>query len=228
MECSSIFKTLQATFTHEPVLTLPNTTKPFTIMTDASLTAIGVVLMQADFNGDLHPYIFLSKTLSTAEWNYNIFDQELLAVIHALTKWKHYLQGMGHPVTMVIDHKNLFYFKQPHKLSWWQAWWMLFLQDFDLAFLATPGLQMRPTDALSQKDEIDISNDNQDVVLLPPVLFIKAIDVALANKFAHFFPSEPLISAALHALDDGKLLLARASKHDWHYNKGKLYFKNWL
>ena len=87
---------------------------------------------------------------------------------------------------------------------------------------------MRPTDALSQKDEIDISNDNQDVVLLPPVLFIKAIDVALANKFAHFFPSEPLISAALHALDDGKLLLARASKHDWHYNKGKLYFKNRL
>ena len=33
---------------------------------------------------------------------------------------------------------------------------------------------------------------------------------------------------ALHALDDGKSLLARASKHDWHYDNGRLYFKNWL
>ena len=43
---------------------------------------------------------------------------------------------------------------------------MLFLQDFDQAFLATPGLQMGPADVLSHKDEIDTSNNNQDVVLL--------------------------------------------------------------
>ena len=111
-------------------------------MTNASLTATGAVLMQADFNGDLHPCAFLSKTLSAAEHNYDIFDCKLLAVIHTLTKWKHYLQGTGHPVTVVTDHKNLSYFKQPHKLSQWQAWWMLFLQDFDLVFLATPGVML--------------------------------------------------------------------------------------
>ena len=44
------------------------------VMTDASLTATGAVLMQTDFNGDLHPYAFLSKTLSATECNYNIFD----------------------------------------------------------------------------------------------------------------------------------------------------------
>ena len=77
---------MQATFTKGPVLTLPNTTKPFTVMTNASLTATRAVLMQADFNGDLHPYAFLSKTLSATEHNYNIFDWELLAVIHAFTK----------------------------------------------------------------------------------------------------------------------------------------------
>ena len=55
--------------------------------------------------------------VSAAERNYNIFDQELLAMIHALTEWKHYLQGTGHPITVVTDHKNLSYFKQPHKLS---------------------------------------------------------------------------------------------------------------
>ena len=105
---------------------------------------------------------------------------------------------------------------------------MLFLQDFDLVFLATPGSQMGSADALSHKDEVDTSNDNQDVVLLPPTLFIKAIDVALADKIALSSPSDPLVSATLHALDDGKSLLARASKHDWHYDDNKLYFKNRL
>ena len=85
---------------------------------------------------------------------------------------------------------------------------------------------MGPANALSCKDKVDTSNDNQDVILLPPTLFIKAINVALADKIALSSPSDPLVFAAFHALDDGKLLLARASKHDWHYNDRKLYFKN--
>ena len=87
---------------------------------------------------------------------------------------------------------------------------------------------MGPADALSYKDKIDTSNNNQDVVLLPPVLFIKAINIALVSKIAHSSPSNLLISATLHALDDGKLLLSKAFKHDWHYDEGKLYFENWL
>ena len=87
---------------------------------------------------------------------------------------------------------------------------------------------MGPANALSCKDEVDTSNNNQDVILLPPTLFIKAIDVALTDKIALSSLSDPLVSAALHALDDGKLLLVKASKHDWHYNNRKLYFKNQL
>ena len=44
-ECDTAFRTLQATFTHGPVLTLSNTTQSFTVMTNASLTATGAVLM---------------------------------------------------------------------------------------------------------------------------------------------------------------------------------------
>ena len=87
---------------------------------------------------------------------------------------------------------------------------------------------MGPANAISHKDEVDTSNHNQDVVLLPPTLFIKAIDITLANKIALSSPSDPLVFAALHALDNGKSLLARASKHDWHYDDRKLYFKNQL
>ena len=90
-------------------------------MTDASLIASGGILMQQDSNGDLHPCAYLSQTFTSAERNYDIYDRELLAVIHALEHWRHYLQGTTHPVTLLTDHKNLTYFRQPQKLSHCQA-----------------------------------------------------------------------------------------------------------
>ena len=91
--------------------------KPFFIMTDASLTATGGVLMQKDSNRDLHPCTYHSVTFSPMEQNYNIYDRELLAIIQALKGWHHYLTRMEHPVIIIMDHKNLGYFKQPQKLT---------------------------------------------------------------------------------------------------------------
>src|SRR5580658_3880411 len=116
-ECQKAFDTIKEAFLKKPVLAIPDVAKPFTIMTDASLTATGGVLMQNDSNGDLHPCAYFSKTLSPAERNYDIYDRELLAIMHALHEWRHYLQGTGFPVKVLTDHKNLMYFKQPHKLS---------------------------------------------------------------------------------------------------------------
>ena len=86
-------------------------------MTDTSLLAAGAILMQSDVTGDLHPCAYLSKTFSLAERNYNIYNQELLAVILTLAEWKQYLQGTSHPVSVLTDHKNLSYLKDPRKLS---------------------------------------------------------------------------------------------------------------
>ena len=105
--------------------------------------------MQPNTAGDLHPCAYFSKTFSAAECNYDIYDRELLAVILALGKWKQYLQGTPHPVSILTDHKNLSYLKDPHKLSRRQARWSLFLQDFDLVWKVTPRTQMGPADALS-------------------------------------------------------------------------------
>ena len=107
-------------------------TKPFFVMTNTSLTATRGVLMQKDSNGDLHPCTYHSATFSLAEQNYNIYNRELLVVIQALKEWCHYLMGMEHPVTVITDHKNLGYFKQPQNLSRQQAHWMLFMQDFNV------------------------------------------------------------------------------------------------
>ena len=99
--------------------------------------------MQKDKNSDLHPCAYFSRTFSSAQRNYDIYDRELLAVILALEEWRQYLQGTAHPITIITDHKNLSYIKDLRKLSRQQARWLLFLQDFDIQWQVTPGTTVR-------------------------------------------------------------------------------------
>ena len=63
--CQNSFDELKKCFTEEPVLAMPDQTKPFQIECDASKYASGAVLTQLDSNGDWHPCAFISKTTST-------------------------------------------------------------------------------------------------------------------------------------------------------------------
>ena len=184
--------------------------------------------MQQDGNGDLHPCAYLSQMFSPAERNYDIYDRELLAVIHTLKHWRHYLQGTAHPVTLLTDHKNLTYFRQPQKLSRRQARWMMFLQDFDLHFIHLPGSAMGPADALSHLLDPDTSSDNVDITLLSDDLFIHAIDVALIDKISSSSSTDPLVISALQNLSVGSPLFPRSSLSDWCFSNSLLYFKNCL
>ena len=222
------FTTLLSHFQSAPILHLPDTQQPFVVMTDVSLLASGGVLMQWDSNGDLHPCAYLFQTFSPAERNYDIYDRELLAVIHALDHWRHYLQGTPHSVTLLTDHKNLTYFRQPQKLSRRQAHWMMFLQDFDLHFVHVPGMAMGPADALSHLPNPDLSSDNTDVTLLPDDLFISVINTALVDKISSSSLTDPLIVTALQTLSRGSPLFPRSSLLDWHFDGSQLYFKNRL
>ena len=96
-DCQSAFDNLKRRFTSEPVLTMPDQMKPFQIECDALKYASGAVLTQQDSNGDRHPCAFISKTFSPTERNYEIYDQELLAIICALEEWRHYSSSKNHP-----------------------------------------------------------------------------------------------------------------------------------
>ena len=41
------------------------------------------------------------------EWNYEIHDKEMLAIICALKEWRHFLEGATYLVEILTDHKNL-------------------------------------------------------------------------------------------------------------------------
>ena len=184
---------------------MPDTSRLFYVMTDASLTTTGGILMQKDTNRDLYPCAYHSATFSPAEQNYDIYDRELLAVIQVLKEWRHYLTGTEHPVTVITDHKNLGYFKQPQNLSQQQACWMLFMQDFDIIWGVERGINIGLTNALSRKGEVDTSRDNQETFLLEEEdqdHHIQPLDVALATKIASSSSSDPIIGKALTAMNN--------------------------
>ena len=75
------FDLLKKHFTEEPVLMMPDHTRPFQIQVDSSLFTTGGILTQMDTNGDFHPCAYLSKSLTKEQRNYNTGDRELLAIV---------------------------------------------------------------------------------------------------------------------------------------------------
>ena len=143
-------KELKKRFTEEPVLIMPDHTKPFQIECDASKYASGAVLTQLDLNGDRHPCAFISKTFSPPERNYEIYDQELLAIIRALEERCHYIQGSCHTTIILSDHKNLTYYHEAQKLNRRQARWSLYFLEFNVKLVHTPRNKMIQSDTFSR------------------------------------------------------------------------------
>jgi hypothetical protein len=140
---------LKEKFLEEPVLQMPDPTKEFIIETDASKWATGAVLEQIGPDGELHPCGYISHTFTAAEWNYQIYDRELLAVIHAFDTWKQLLRGLPHLIIIHCDHKNLGFYKANNKLMPRQAHWLMKLQPFDMRWEYVPGNKLIQADALS-------------------------------------------------------------------------------
>ena len=76
-------RTLQQKMTTAPMLIFPDPKLPYTVVTDASNIAVGVVLMQDQGKGN-QPIAFLSRKLNNSEQKYSAYERELAAVAFAL------------------------------------------------------------------------------------------------------------------------------------------------
>jgi len=54
--------------------------------------------------------------LSPAEFNYDVFDKEMLAIVFALSKQRHYVLSTEQKVTIFTYYQNLEYFTKTIKL----------------------------------------------------------------------------------------------------------------
>jgi hypothetical protein len=97
----------------------------------------------------------------------------LLAIIHALQHFRHYLQGNEHTTHIFSDHANLQYFMTKQTLTRCQARWSLFLATFDYIIIPKPG-KYNKADGLSWQPDYKegIASENAECVLLTPEKFL--------------------------------------------------------
>ncbi|QRW20375.1 Retrotransposable element Tf2 protein [Rhizoctonia solani] len=191
------FDSLKKCLTSAPLLLQPDTTKQFYIECNALDYATGAILSQRNPEGKLAPVAYLSKSLSPAEKNYDIFDKELLAVIRAFKEWRHLLEGSELPVQVLTDHKNL-----------------------------EPGAQNKKADILSQRyDLVPLEGGVENQVLLKPELFIASItpDQEINDLIGKAIYEDDHLKEILHKLQNKEKILDWELKEGLLWYQGKIF-----
>lgn len=146
-ECQLAFNELKQAVSTSPVLALPDVMKPFEVHTDASKFALGGVLMQEG-----HPVAYESRKFNDAERRYTTNEKEMLAVVHCLLVWRHYLLGSRFVVR--TDNTVVSHFFTQQKLNERQARWQEKLAEFSFVIEHRSGVSNRAADALSRRAEL--------------------------------------------------------------------------
>jgi hypothetical protein len=85
--------------------------------------------------------------------NYPTHDLELVAVVHALKIWRHYL--IRHKSDIYTDHKSLKYIFIQSDLNLRQRHWLKLIKDYDLEVHYHPRKENIVVDPLSRKSYVN-------------------------------------------------------------------------
>jgi hypothetical protein len=86
------------------------------IKTDILDRIIAGIFSQFYLDGEWHPVAYFSKIILTAEYNYEIYDKEILVIIRLLQIWRPELQGTPIRIKIYINYRILEYFITTKKL----------------------------------------------------------------------------------------------------------------
>tara|TARA_R110002050_G_scaffold300741_1_gene472177 strand:+ start:1078 stop:4374 length:3297 start_codon:yes stop_codon:yes gene_type:complete len=131
------FKALKNSVSTLTELHFPDWSAEFNLDTDASQTGVGWVLYQS-IDGQVRYISFGAKALTGGQVNYPAHKRELLALITALQKSRHYLYGRH--FTVYTDHQALVALNNPkRKLDYMSANWLDQMLEFDFTVVHKPG-----------------------------------------------------------------------------------------
>ncbi|KAL0307107.1 UNVERIFIED_CONTAM: Transposon Tf2-11 polyprotein [Sesamum radiatum] len=171
----------------DPVLALPDMSKPFTVETDASDFALGGVLMQ-----DGHPVAFESRKLKDVERRYSVHEKELLAVVHCLRLWRHYL--LGSPFVVKTDNIAVSHFMSQPKLTSRQTRWQELLSEFHFVFEYRAGSNNHVADALSRKADLA-------TLELVAALSSSAVATSVRDRVCELLLGDPAAQGLVHLVE---------------------------
>ncbi|KAL2223600.1 UNVERIFIED_CONTAM: Retrovirus-related Pol polyprotein from transposon [Sesamum indicum] len=189
-QCQVAFDNLKKAIVTDPVLALPDMSKPFVVETDASDFALGGVLMQ-----DGHPVAFESRKLKDVERRYSVHEKELLAVVHCLRLWRHYLLGSHFVVR--TDNTAVSHFMSQPKLTSRQARWQELLSEFHFVLEYRAGSSNHVADALSRR---------ADLASLGSVaaLSSSAVATSIRDRARELLSKDPAAQGLIQLVEQGK------------------------
>ena len=202
-EADEAFQRLKLAMSNTPVLALPDFTKPFVIETDACYGGVGAVLIQ-----DKRPLAYLSQSLGPENLGLSIYEKELLALVMAVVKWRHYLEG--HHFIIRTDHQSLKYLLDQRVTTTLQQKWLTKLLGLSYEIQYKKGRENVVADALSRRASSEEGDCTALVCVIPE--WIQEV----IGSYKGDTQTQDLIR---------QLLLAPDSQPDFTYQDGVVRYK---
>ncbi|XP_027166082.1 uncharacterized protein LOC113766055 [Coffea eugenioides] len=169
---------------------------------NASNQAIGAVIMQQG-----QPIAYMSQTLGARNQALSIYEKELLALIAAVNKWRHYV--LGSHFIIRTDHHSLKYLLEQKIWTPLQQKWLTKLMGYDYETQFKMGRENVVADALSRKGE--------DPHELSAISMVKP---AWINNLAERYEQDPKAKELLTAL-----AINDTERLEYSYNGGVIRYK---
>ena len=123
-KCTESFNKLKHLLTTTPILKIVDPFKDFFVCRDTYKEGLGGILSKKNY-----VKYYESMKLKGHEKNYATHDIELIAIIHVLKMWRHYL--IGRRFLLMSDNISLKYLFDQENLNARQDRWLSFLREHD-------------------------------------------------------------------------------------------------
>ncbi len=120
----------------------------FHVHIDASFLVMGAMLSQNVTGENDQLVMYVSRLLNRVEQNYNIRKKEVLEMVFALHKLRHYL--MVNKFVFYVNHMALVYLVNKPHVSRRIARWLLLFLEYDFTVVYKPSRTHVVSDALSR------------------------------------------------------------------------------